>query len=32
MSIDFPNPNWTPSDPYPLVIPYDDDDDEDYDD
>ena len=29
MSIDFPNPNWTPSDPYPLVIPYDDDEDDD---
>ena len=29
MSIDFPNPNWTPSDPYPLVIPYDDDDEDD---
>jgi len=29
MSINFPNPNWTPSDPYPLVIPYDDDDEDD---
>jgi hypothetical protein len=31
MSIDFPNPNWSPSDPYPLVIPYEDDDEEDED-
>jgi hypothetical protein len=29
MSVDFPNPNWTPSDPYPLIIPYDDDDEDD---